>query len=218
MKQPQLDPQALIGAMNWRYSVKLFDRQRAVPEPVIHALLEAVRLTATSYGLQPIRVIVVTDAEMKKKLKDASYRQEQIDTASHLVVFTCKSKMDEDYVRKYVDLVSETRQVERPALQAFEKLMIEDKVTGETADESHQWASKQAYIAMGTLMTSAALMGVDSCPMEGIKPEEYDRILGIENSGYQTVMLVALGYRSPDDRARHRKKVRFSPEEFFRFD
>lgn len=217
MKVPHLEPQVLIDAMNWRYATKKFDSNRVIAEPIIEALLESVRLTATSYGLQPIRAIVVTDGETKKKLKEASYQQAQIDTASHLVVFTCKSKMDAEYVGKYVDLIASVREVERPTLHAFEELMIDDKVSGSTAEESQIWAAKQAYIAMGTLLTAAALMGVDSCPMEGIERKEYDRILEIENSGYETVMLVALGYRSAEDPTRHRKKVRFSREEFFRF-
>lgn len=215
-KSKEISPNQIVDALNWRYAVKIFDSSRKVPEPVVQSLLESVRLTATSYGLQPMQVIVVTDEETKQKLKPASFDQDQIDTASHLVVFACKEKMDEAYIARYIDLISETHEVERPTLAKFEKVMIDDKIKKATPEANHAWASKQAYIAMGTLMTAAALLGVDSCPMEGIEPKKYDEILGLQGTGFRTVMLVALGYRSTKDRMQHKKKVRLPHEKFFR--
>jgi len=203
----------LIEAMNWRYAVKKFDPNKKISESDWVTLSESLRLSPSSYGLQPWKFILVNSPELRTQLRTHSWNQSQVEDASHYVVFTYKEKMDQAYIEKYINSIATQRGVPVESLKGFANMMTSDLVTGPKASEIHHWAQRQAYIAMGFLMLSAALLKIDSCPMEGIIPTEYDKLLGIENTGYKTVAAVALGYRHENDDYQRLKKVRFETSE-----
>ena len=204
-----ISPDALIHQLEWRYATKQFDATRKIEPETWKTLEDALVLTPSSYGLQPYKFIVVTDPGLRAKLRPASWGQSQIEDASHLVVFTIKKSMGENHISHFLDRVAEVRDVSKDSLEGYKGFMMGDLVNGPRAAIIDQWAARQAYIALGNFMTSAALLGVDTCPMEGIDPAQYDTILGLEADGYATVCVCAAGYRSPDDKYAKLKKVRF---------
>jgi nitroreductase len=203
----------LIEALNWRYAVKKFDPTKKISDEDWATLTESLRLTPSSYGLQPWKFIVVKTPELRAQLKAQSWNQSQVEDASHYVVITYKEKMDSAHIEKYLKSISEQRGVPLESLKGFGEVMMGDLVTGPRASVIDHWAQRQSYIAMGFLILTAALLKIDSCPMEGLIPTEYDKLLGLEGTGYKTVAAVALGYRHPDDRYQQSKKVRFPANE-----
>ncbi len=133
--------------------------------------------------------------------------------ASHLVVFTARTQLSAADVDRFIARNTEVRGVPAEALKTYRDMMISDLVKGPRAAVIHEWAARQAYIAFGNLLTSAALLGVDACPLEGIVPSEYDRILGLKDSGFATVVAAALGYRAPQDKYASLPKVRYPAQE-----
>lgn len=206
---------SLTQALNWRYAVKKFDPQKKISDQEFKALQESLRLSPSSYGLQPWKFIVVNNPELRKKLRASSWNQSQVEDASHYVVLTYKEKMDEAHIEKYVQNMAATRGVTRDSLEPFYKVMVGDIVAGPRSQTIDAWAQRQCYIAMGFLMLSAASLNIDSCPMEGLVPEEYDALLDLKGSGYKTLASVALGYRHVDDKYQHMAKVRFATNEIF---
>lgn len=204
---------ALIHQLEWRYATKQFDATRKLDPETWKALEEALVLTPSSYGLQPYKFIVVTDPALKAKLRPASWGQSQIEDASHLVVFAIKKAMGEAHIDRYVERIAEVRGVSAESLEGFRGFMVDKLVSGPQATTIDQWAARQAYIALGNFMTSAALLGVDTCPLEGLDPAAYDAILGLEAEGYATVCACAAGYRSEGDKYARLPKVRFPESE-----
>jgi nitroreductase len=205
----------LLEALEWRYAVKQFDSTKKISEDVWSAIEKSLILTPSSYGLQPWKFYVIEDAELKKKLKPVSWNQPQIEQCSHLVVFAALQKVDETYVKNFIDSIQKTRGVPRDSLKAYEEMMIGDVVKGPRSQMVSQWTARQCYIALGNLMTSAALLGVDACPMEGIDTSKYDEILGLSSTAYRSVVACPLGYRSLNDGYAKAPKVRFKKEELF---
>jgi len=199
----------LLNALEWRYATKRFDTTKKIPAEVWQALERALILTPTSYGLQPYRFIVLTDLEKRAELLAHSWNQQQVVECSHYVVFTARTKLTEMDVDNWIQRLAEVRQVPAGSLSAYRGMMTGDVVHGSRGKAAHEWATRQAYIALGNLMTCAAVLGVDACPMEGIVPAEYDRVLGLLNSGYATVVACALGYRSPNDAYAATPKARY---------
>lgn len=206
-----MDGKILLNKLGHRYAVKRFDSSKKIPAEIWNQLEESLVLTPSSYGLQPWRFVVVTDSETRKELRKHSWNQSQIEDCSHLVVFMAKESVSEADIDHYIDRIVEIRQVPRSSLDEYRSMMIGDLVKGERSRMIDQWASKQAYIALGNLLTSAALLDIDACPMEGIDPVQYDRLLKIE--GYKTRVVAAVGYRSDQDVFANFKKVRFPREE-----
>ena len=204
---PGLD--GLLTALQWRYATKRFDPTRRIPPEVWSALQQALILSPSSYGLQPYRFLVVEDPGIRRELLPHSWEQPQIVEASHLVVFASRTEMTEGDVDALVRRTSETRGVPPATLDGYRSAMVGDLVRGPRSKVAAEWAARQAYIALGTLLAAAPLLGVDACPMEGFSPGEYDRILGLEGSGYRSVVVAALGYRAGDDRYATLPKVRF---------
>ncbi|MBL0313093.1 MAG: NAD(P)H-dependent oxidoreductase [Holophagaceae bacterium] len=204
---------ALINQLEWRYATKQFDATRKLDPETWKALEEALVLTPSSYGLQPYKFFVVTDSGLKAKLRPASWGQSQIEDASHLVVFAIKKAMGEEHINRYVERIAQVRGVSAESLEGFRGFMVEKLVKGVRSGDIDQWATRQAYIALGNFMTSAALLGVDACPLEGLEPAAYDAILGLEAEGYATVCACAAGYRSEDDKYAKLPKVRFPESE-----
>jgi len=208
-----IDHDQLIGQLNWRYATKQFDPQRKISPPDWASLEEALVLTPSSYGLQPWKIIVVTDRLTREELLVASWGQRQIADASHLVVFTIKKDLGEQDINDYLDRIVKVRGVPRETLASYHDSIVGNIVNGMDETARRAWASKQVYIALGNFLTSAALLGIDACPMEGIEPTKYDKILGLDKQGLSAVVVAAAGYRSATDPYAKQKKVRFPKEE-----
>ena len=201
--------ETLLHKLNWRYATKRFDATHAIPAATWQALEQALVLSPSSYGLQPYRFIVVADPGLREALKAASWGQTQVTDASHFVVFARKTTLTEADVTKLVDMTTAARGLPLGSLQSYHDMMVGDLVKGARAAWVGEWAARQAYIALGNLLTSAALLGIDACPMEGLDPAKYDEVLGLPTQGYSTVCACALGYRAPGDKYAVLKKVRF---------
>lgn len=205
--------QDLIKQLEWRYAVKKFDPQKKISEPDWQTIEKSLVLTPSSYGLQPWKFIVVQSPELRKKLKPISWNQTQVEDCSHYVVFANKIDLNEKYIEDFISLNSQVRNVSKEKLESYKKMMIGDLLKGERKDRLSEWATRQCYIALGNLMTTVAVMGIDACPMEGIEPQKYDEVLELEGSGYQTCVACAVGYRSAGDFYSKLAKVRFSAEQ-----
>lgn len=170
-------------------------------------------LSPSSYGLQPYRFMVVENPAVRAELRPVSWGQAQITDASHLVVFLAKNDLTAEDVDHYLARISEVRGVKVEDLAPFRGMMVGNLVEGPRHAQIQEWAARQAYIAFGQAMLSAALLGIDACPLEGLDPVAYDRILGLEGSGYRTVSACAFGYRAEGDKYAELKKVRFPESE-----
>lgn len=201
----------LKQALEWRYATKIFDKNKSIPEDVWNALLEALLLTPTSFGLQPYRFVVVDDPELRIKLREISWNQAQVTDASRYLVFLAASPFTVEHVDRNVARIAAVRGVPVESLSGFRDMAIKNVVEGLDEPTRLIWAAKQAYIALGGLMTAAALLGVDACPLEGFDHAGYDRILGV--SGYRTQATLALGYRGEGDKYATLPKVRFARED-----
>lgn len=202
-------PDELIAALNWRYATKVFDSNRKIPADVWRALEWALVLTPTSYGLQPYRFLVVQDTGKRTALLPKSWGQKQVVDCSHYVVFTARTGMEEADLDKLIQRTSVVRGVPPDSLKFYRDMMLKDVVNGPRGRVAHEWAARQAYIALGNFMTCCAVLGVDACPMEGIEPEAYDDILGLSGSSYKTVVACATGYRAESDKYAKLAKVRY---------
>lgn len=196
-----------IPSLQWRYAVKRFDADRKIPEDVWQILVDSLVLTPSSFGLQPWKFIVVQTPELREKLVEASWKQSQPRDCSHLIVFAGCVEVSEDYVDRFVRSIQEVRGVTAESLYVYRRIILDYLAAREGAH--FDWSSKQVYIALGQLLTVAAMHRVDACPLEGIEPLKYDEILGLNNTPYRTVVGCALGYRHPLDGYATNKKVRF---------
>ena len=201
--------QSLLAALQWRYATKVFDATKKIPADVWSALEQTLVLTPTSYGLQPYKFLIVQDAAIRAALLPHSWGQKQVVDCSHFVVFLARTEMKEADVDKLIARISQVRGVPAESIAPYRGMMVSDVVNGPRGKAAHEWAARQAYIALGNLMTAAAIIGVDACPMEGLVPAEYDKILKLEGSGYKTVVACPLGYRSATDKYASLPKVRY---------
>ena len=206
-------PDTLISALNWRYATKVFDPARKISDADLATLLQSLVLTPSSFGLQPYRFLVVTDPKLRARLREASWGQSQITDASHLVVFLARQQMTEADVDHYIERIAQVRGDQPANLAAYRGMMVCTLVTGPRATTVPEWAARQAYIALGQFMASAALLGLDSCPMEGLDPKQYDEILGLDSTPFRTVVACPVGYRAEADKYASLAKVRFPVEE-----
>lgn len=197
----------ILERLKWRYAVKKFDPQKKLSEEQFQNLLEAARLAPSSYGLQPWRFVVVRDPAVRAKLKEKSWNQSQITDASHLIVFSRVDTIDEVYVDRYLDEIAKIRGVSRLVLEDFARIMKSFlKDFGDA--ERIAWMENQVYLALGTFLTSCAVLGIDACPMEGFEKKAYDAILNFEKKGLRSVVLCTVGYRSEQDEFAKMTKVR----------
>lgn len=206
----------LLAAQTWRYATKQFDASKTIPSAVWQALEESLILSPSSYGLQPWQFFVVTNTDLRAKLRPHSWNQSQITDASHLVVFAIPEKVDVPYMEKYLARIAEVRGVTLESLDFYRDMMMADVIAGPRQAWVREWAARQVYIALGNFMTSAALVGVDTCPLEGIDPREYDAILDLPAKGFNTIVACAAGYRSADDKYATLPKVRFEKSDLVR--
>ena len=201
----------LIAALQWRYATKAFDSTQKIDPATFEALLEALRLSPSSFGLQPWKFIVVETPELREQLRAQSWGQPQVTDASHLIVFAVKESITPSDITDWINCLALTQQTPIDQLAPLQG-MIQQFTGAMTADDMLHWNTRQLYIALGQLMTAAAVAGIDSCPLEGISPTAYDQILGLENSGYKTKVACALGHRSTTDKYATAPKARFPLE------
>ena len=203
----------LLESLEWRYATKKFDASKKIDAKTWETLERALILSPSSYGLQPWKFVVVQDQATREKLKAASWNQTQVTDASHHVVFVIKEKMDEAHITKFIEATASTRGQNPADLEGYKKMMIGDLVNGPRSHVISEWAARQAYIALGNFMTAAAMIGVDTCPLEGLDPVKYDEILGLTGSGWKTVCACPAGYRDAEDKYATSKKVRFDAKD-----
>ena len=203
----------ILEKLTWRYATKKFDPRKKLGAEQLQRVLKATNLSASSYGLQPYKIIVVTDPVIREQLKAASWNQSQITDASHLVVFARYDRLEEQHVERYIDNLASTPQLEKAPLSGFEDKM-KGTVKALDKDAAAVWTAKQAYLALGTLLTACAADGIDTCPMEGFDAAVYDEILGFKEKNLRTVVVAAVGFRAEDDGMQHAKKVRKPLEDF----
>ena len=203
-----------ISALNWRYATKRFDDAKTVSEADLATLRNAINLTATSFGLQPFRVAVVSDQATKDRLQEAAYNQIQVGTASHVFVFAAKTDVTPEYVDAFIRRLAEGRELGYEALSGYGDY-IKGSLKGKSPEFFQAWNTRQAYIALGSLMIAAGELQIDGCPMEGFDAEKFNDILGLSERGLTAVVMCPVGYRSPEDASQHYTKVRLSEEELF---
>lgn len=202
----------LNEALHWRAAVKQFDTTKKLEAGVVKKLLETTLLSASSFGLQPWKIVCVSDDEIKAKLGEAGYGQTQFSTASHIIVFAVNKNVDGAYVDHYMSEMARIREVSLEVLAGFSET-IKSTINSRSADEVVIWSSRQVYIALGTLLAAASLDGIDASPMEGFDGDRFDEILGLDQENCHALACVALGYRSAEDQYSQMKKVRFSYQE-----
>ena len=202
----------IIEKLKWRYATKKFDASKKLSEAKLNVLIESFNLTATSYGLQPIKMVVIGNADVKQKLVPITMNQEQVSNASHVLVICTEAKMDTEFIKDNFNLVEKTRKTPRTILDPFESFLVDEFSTkSKTAIDT--WMAKQAYLALGNLLTICALEDIDSCPIEGFVPKKYDELLNLNNLGLKSVLVLAVGYRAEDDLFSGLEKVRRGVEE-----
>ncbi len=205
--------QQLVDALNWRYATKKFDPAKKISDGDWHALEQSLVLSPSSIGLQPWKFFVVTDPGVKAQLVTASYRQVQAADCSHFVVFTVRRDVDAAHVDRHISRMIEVQGVTEESLAKFRTMTLGNLDRARNLGTLNTWQTHQIYIALGQFMASAAVLRIDTCPMEGIEPEKYDDILGLLGSDYATVVACAAGYRLAGDKYATTKKVRFKAED-----
>jgi len=208
--------QQLTEALEWRYATKIFDPARKIPTDTLATLERSLVLSPSSFGLQPYQFLVITDPVVREKLVPCTWGQKQVVDCSHYVVFTARTQLSDEHIDAFIQRVAGVRGINPDALKAYREMMHENLVAGPRSGVIPEWATRQAYIAIGNLMTSAALLGVDACPIEGFEPEKYDEILQLNESGFASVVCCALGYRAANDKYATAPKVRLPEEQLIR--
>jgi nitroreductase len=198
----------------WRYATKKFDSSKKISDENLEILLEATQLSASSYGLQPYHVFVITDAAIREQLKPVSWGQSQITDASHLLVFANQSNFGGELVDDYLKNVSETRNIPSEELKAYGEF-AKSKLLDLPSSSKETWTAKQAYIALGNVMQAAAELKIDTCPMEGFDAEAYNKILDLNGKNLNAAVVLPIGYRSAEDETQHYAKVRKSKQTLF---
>ena len=201
----------ILDRLNWRYATKAFDIEKKITDELWNEIEESLILTPSSFGLQPWKFIVIKDQAMKASLLEHSWNQAQVTECSHLVVLTALKNIGEADVTKFIKTTHAKRGGDIESLEPYKGMMLGFL---ERMDESQKttWAKNQVYVALGQLMTAAAMLEVDACPMEGIVPPKYDEILGLEDTRYTTVLACPMGYRSDDDKYAELAKIRYDRE------
>ncbi len=203
-----------LSNLNWRYATKKFDSSKKLSKEQVLLLTEAVRLTPTSFGLMPYKVIVVENQHLKEQLTAKAYGQAQVSDSSHLFVFAAKTTVTQKYIEEFIEKVAKDKGMEVEALAAYKDMMVNfTKVM--SPEQQQEWAAKQAYIGLGFLLNAAAQNQIDACPMEGFDPEGFDEVLGIKAQGLHSVVICPVGFRSAEDFLAKAKKFRLPETEIF---
>ena len=196
-----------IQSLKWRYAVKKFDNNKTLSISQINTLKEAFNLTATSYGLQPLKLLVISNKDIQEKLVEHSWNQKQVVDASHLLVICVPKAFSQEEVENYFNLVQKIRQTPSEVINPFKEFLM-GEINKKTQEELLTWNKNQAYLALGNLLTVCALEKIDACPMEGFNPEKYDEVLNLEEKNLTSVLVLPVGFRAEDDYMKDLKKVR----------
>lgn len=197
----------MIDALEWRYATKKFDDTKRIDSSKVEMLKKAFNLTPTSYGLQPLRLVVIKEQGLKDKLFENSYNQIQVKSASHVLVICTENIVDEPFITHNFELQKEIRNAKDETVKSFREFLIKD--FGKKSDQDiKKWAINQAYLALGNLLTICAAEKIDACPMEGFDSAAYDRILNLNEKGISSALVVPVGYRAEDDKFASFQKVR----------
>lgn len=204
----------IIDDLNWRYATKKFDSTKKVSENDLSIIKEALRLTASSYGLQPLKYLIVESPELRAKLVPAAYGQAQVADASHLLILCSYQQVEDSDVDAYINNVSTTRNLPEEAVAPFGN-MIKGSIKNLSAADVQNWTAKQAYIALGQLLQTCATLRIDATPMEGFDPKQFSEVLGLSEQNLIPTVVCPIGYRHEEDAAQHYTKVRKSHEDIF---
>lgn len=202
----------VIESLEWRYAVKKFDREKLLSEKQIETLKNAFNLTATSYGLQPVKLAVIQNKTIQKELVAHSWNQPQVGDASHVLVICVPKTYSKDEVEKYFNLVQKTRNTADEIINPFKKFLTAE-IEKKSQEELFVWNKNQAYIVLGNLLTVCAIENIDSCPMEGFIPEKYDEVLQLHQQNLTAALVLPVGFRAEDDYMKDLKKVRKNIDE-----
>ncbi|MCB4808967.1 NAD(P)H-dependent oxidoreductase [Tamlana sp. 62-3] len=197
----------ILKQLNWRYATKKFDTTKTISPEQLDILKQAFNLTATSYGLQTISMVVVENKKLREQLVKSAFNQKQVVEASHLLVICIQEKITAQDVINYYENIKQVRNTPDHILKPYQDGLVAT-IEKMTEAERQQWSKNQAYIALGNLMTVCASIQVDACPMEGFLPEVYDSVLGLSQRGLKSVLLLPVGIRDQDDLFASLKKVR----------
>lgn len=203
-----LSPADTLAALHWRYATKQFDPDRAIPPDIWQVLVQSLVLAPSSFGLQPWRFLLIEDAAVRATLRAHSWNQSQVTEAARLVVLAARTDLTDADVDRWIDQLAAIRGADPATLQPLRDLAARF-AAGMDPAARHAWCCRQLYLALGQLMTTAAMLGIDSCPLEGLDPAAYDRHLGLTATGFTTIVACALGYRSPADKHAALPKARF---------
>lgn len=203
-----------IENQNWRYATKKFNSDKKISNSDLEILKEAIQLSSSSYGLQPYKVLIIENEEIRKQLQPASWGQSQITDASHLFVFASETNVDAEYITRYADNMAKTRNIPFDSVKGYADFMI-GNISTLTPEKQLIWAQKQAYLALGNLLNAAAELKIDVTPMEGFLPEQYNEILGLTEKGLHATLVATIGYRHDEDDTQHYAKVRKPITELF---
>lgn len=204
----------IIKGLEWRYATKKFDSNKKIPNSILEDLKKAIQLSASSYGLQPYQIIQIEDTETRQQLYTASYNQSQIVDASHLFVFCSQLEVSSQDVKDYFHLKAQINHLKAESLEAAVDF-VSGAVSQKTTKEMQTWTANQTYIAVGTLLAAAGEASVDTCPMEGFETVRYNEILGLTKMGLTANVVVALGYRSAEDKTSKNRKTRKPKKRLF---
>ena len=204
----------IIADLNWRYATKKFNPEMKISSEDFDTICESLRLVPSSYGLQPVKYIVVNDKSMREKLLPLAYNQPQITDASHLIVICSYPNISPKIVAEHLTLMSEVRSIPLEDLSKFGENM-NASFAKLSAEELCEWTAKQAYISLGHIMHTCANLRIDATPMEGFNKTSFDEVLNLASKNLQSVLLLAVGYRSPEDNLARMAKVRKSTEVLF---
>lgn len=211
----EITPNQIIDSLKWRYATKAFDPDKKIGEDLWKTLEESLVLTPSSFGLQPWEFVVVKDPEIREQLVEFSWNQRQVADASHLLVIAARTDIDEDFVDTFVGRIEEIRG-EEGVFGGYRDMMV-GFINNLDEPATANWAKLQTYIALGQFMTTAAMLGIDACPMEGFVPKKYDEILGFEEKNLTTAVLCPAGYRSEEDKYASLPKVRYEQSDLVRY-
>jgi nitroreductase len=206
-------PEALVGALEWRYATKVFDAERKIEKATWAALERALVLSPSSFGLQPYKFLIITGKPLREKLVAHAFGQRQVADCSHFVVFTGRTTMGEHQIDRLIQRISQVRGIPPESLKSYRDMMHGSLTRGPISKMVPEWAARQVYIAIGNLMTGAAMLGVDACPIEGFVPDKFDELLNLKGKGYTSVVCCALGYRAAGDKYAAMAKVRLPEDE-----
>lgn len=198
--------------LNWRYATKKFDTTRTIPQDILTELVDVLRLSPSSFGLQPWKFIVVKDPALRQELRQHAWNQPQITEASHLIVLCAKTGMDAEYIKDFIRRTAVTRQMPIDTLTGYQDMML-GFLQSLSPEAVAQWMTRQVYIALGALLSECAHRHIDACPMEGFDPQKFDEVLGLKKQGLHAVVLCTVGYRAADDAYAKLAKIRFTEKE-----